>query len=342
MKKSDLFLFSYSFSSIGGPLALVTQFSRGLSPLDVILSSILFLPTVYVIYHVTKKIKGDKGLYEYLLNRREISTAFLYFWFFSYFLYLSYTVDYVVYYILQLDGFLATVTLVLLTLGISLLTLTGSELWFLVFSSFIQLFLSIPIGWQVSLTDSVNFSQIIPTSEAFVCITLAPFAKTENSNAKVIFYAYAIAVSLMAISTLFVVPKAIYYASSISAFSLIIVEFYAIKKILTRKLLIIIVLLFSTMTFASLINPYQYYLYTIVPSLSALYVSLGIFFSSIAFSKSGNVALRASSIVSLAIVAYGFYTSLDFGSLSVFMTEIVSLLSISVLVLYKIGVRRSL
>jgi len=341
MKKSDLFLFSYSFSSIGGPLALVAQFSRGLSPLDVILSSILFLPTVYVIYHVTKKIKGDKGLYEYLLNRREISTAFLYFWFFSYFLYLSYTVDYVVYYILQLDGFLATVTLVLLTLGVSLLTLTGSELWFLVFSSFIQLFLSIPIGWQVSLTDSVNFSQILPTSEAFVCITLAPFAKTENSNAKVIFYAYAIAVSLMAISTLFVVPKAIYYASSISAFSLIIVEFYAIKKILTRKLLII-VLLFSTMTFASLINPYQYYLYTIVPSLSALYVSLGIFFSSIAFSKSGNVALRASSIVSLAIVAYGFYTSLDFGSLSVFMTEIVSLISISVLILYKIGVRRSL
>jgi hypothetical protein len=341
MKKSDLFLFSYSFSSIGGPLALVAQFSGGLSPLDVILSSILFLPTVYVIYHVTKKIKGDKGLYEYLLNRREISTAFLYFWFFSYFLYLSYTVDYVVYYILQLDGLLATVTLVLLTLGVSLLTLTGSELWFLVFSSFIQLFLSIPIGWQVSLTDSVNFSQIIPTSEAFVCITLAPFAKTENSNAKVIFYAYAIAVSLMAISTLFVVPKAIYYASSISAFSLIIVEFYAIKKILTRKPLII-VLLFSTMTVASLINPYQYYLYTIVPSLSALYVSLGIFFSSIAFSKSGNVALRASSIVSLAIVAYGFYTSLDFGSLSVFMTEIVSLLSISVLVLYKIGVRRSL
>lgn len=341
MKKSDLFLFSYSFSSIGGPLALVAQFSRGLSPLDVILSSILFLPTVYVIYHVTKKIKGDKGLYEYLLNRREISTAFLYFWFFSYFLYLSYTVDYVVYYILQLDGFLATVTLVLLTLGVSLLTLTGSELWFLVFSSFIQLFLSIPIGWQVSLTDSVNFSQILPTSEAFVCITLAPFAKTENSNAKVIFYAYAIAVSLMAISTLFVVPKAIYYASSISAFSLIIVEFYAIKKILPRKLLII-VLLFSTMTFASLINPYQYYLYTIVPSLSALYVSLGIFFSSIAFSKSGNVLLRASSIVSLVIVAYGFYTSLDFGSLSVFMTEIVSLISISVLVLYKIGVRRSL
>ncbi|WP_187287257.1 hypothetical protein [Acidianus hospitalis] len=48
------------------------------------------------------------------------------------------------------------------------------------------------------------------------------------------------------------------------------------------------------MTFASLINPYQYYLYTIVPSLSALYVSLGIFFSSIAFSKSRNVALRAS------------------------------------------------
>jgi|BEDMetMinimDraft_2_1075160.scaffolds.fasta_scaffold02338_3 hypothetical protein len=341
MKKSDLFLFSYSFSSIGGPLALVAQFSRGLSPLDVILSSILFLPTVYVIYHITKKIKGDKGLYEYLLNRREISTAFLYFWFFSYFLYLSYTVDYVVYYILQLDGFLATVTLVLLTLGVSLLTLTGSELWFLVFSSFIQLFLSIPIGWQVSLTDSVNFSQILPTSEAFVCITLAPFAKTENSNAKVIFYAYAIAVSLMAISTLFVVPKAIYYASSISALSLIIVEFYAIKKILPRKLLII-VLLFSTMTVASLIDPYQYYLYTIVPSLSALYVSLGIFFSSIAFSKSGNVLLRASSIVSLAIVVYGFYTSLDFGSLSVFMTEIVSLLSISVLVLYKIGVRRSL
>lgn len=242
MKKSDLFHFSYSFSSTGCPLALVAQFSRGLSPLDVILSSILFLPTVYVIYHVTKKIKGDKGLYEYLLNHREISTAFLYFWFFSYFLYLSYTVDYVVYYILQLDGFLATVTLVLLTLGVSLLTLTGSELWFLVFSSFIQLFLSIPKGWQVSLTDSVNFSQIIPTSEAFVCITLAPFAKTENSNAKVIFYAYAIAVSLMAISTLFIVPKAIYYASSISAFSLIIVEFYAIKKILTRKLLIIVLL----------------------------------------------------------------------------------------------------
>lgn len=119
MKKSDIFLFSYSFSSIGGLLALVAQFSRGLSPLDAILSSILFLPTVYVIYHVTKKIKGDKGLYEYLLNRCEISTAFLYFWFFSYFLYLSYTVDYVVYYILQLDGFLATVTLVLLTLGVS-------------------------------------------------------------------------------------------------------------------------------------------------------------------------------------------------------------------------------
>jgi hypothetical protein len=96
------------------------------------------------------------------------------------------------------------------------------------------------------------------------------------------------------------------------------------------------------MTVASLIKPFQYYLYTIVPSLSALYVSLGIFFSSIAFSKSGNVALRASSIVSLVTVAYGFYTSLDFGSLSVFMTEIVSLLSFSVLVLYKIGVRRSL
>ncbi|MUM65800.1 hypothetical protein D1867_11255 [Acidianus infernus] len=340
MKKSDLFLFSYSFSSIGGPLALIAQFSRGLSPLGVILSSILFFPTVYVIYHVTKEVKGEKGLYEYLLNSRKVSTAFLYFWFFSYFLYLSYTVDYVVYYILQLDGFLATVTLVLLTLGIDLLTLTGSELWFLVFSSFIQLFLSIPIGRQVSLTDSVNLSQILPTSEAFVCITLTPFAKTENSNAKVIFYAYVIAVSLMAISTLFAIPKFIYYASSISAFSLIIVEFYAIKKILPRKLLII-VLLFSAMTLVSLINPYQYYLYTIVPSLSALYVSLGIFFSSIAFSKGGNVFLRASSIVSLVIVAYGFYTSLDFESLSVLMIEIISLLSIFGLVLYKNGRKSS-
>ena len=88
------------------------------------------------------------------------------------------------------------------------------------------------------------------------------------------------------------------------------------------------------MTLASLINPYTYYLYTIVPSLASLYVSLGIFFSSVALFKKG--VLRISSIVSLLIVAYGFYTSLDFSSLSVLAVELVSLFAISGVVAYKL------
>ncbi|BDC17537.1 hypothetical protein [Acidianus sp. HS-5] len=328
MKKENLFLFSYSLASIGGPLALVAQFSNGLSPLDVLLSSILFLPTVYIIYRVTAEIKGGKGLYEYLPNK--FNTAFIYFWFFSYFLYLSYTVDYIVYYILQLNGVLASFTLVSLTVAVSLIVLTNSELLFLLFSSFLQILFSIPIGWQMR-DLSLNFSQILPTSEVFICITLTPFAKNGKDDSKVVFYAYFIAVGLMAISTLFVVPKLIFYVSSFSAFSLIIVEFYAIKKIVNNK---VIVLAFSAMTLASLINPYTYYLYTIVPSLASLYVSLGIFFSSVALFKKG--ILRLSSIVSLLIVAYGFYTSLDFSSLSVLVTEVVSLFAISGVVAYKL------
>ncbi|QGA53197.1 hypothetical protein GFS03_00570 [Sulfolobus sp. E5-1-F] len=338
--KRKLLVFSFSFSSIGGPLALVGQFLENVTPYEVALSILIFAPITFLIYYSMNRVWDKGGLYDYVVKfTPKLSNYFLYFWFFSYFLYLSYTVDYIVYYILNLDGLVG----ILLTIGIAgsiaIITFLDKELEFLLISTIIQILFILPINWHLKPMNSyeLSFTNILSTSLLYICITLTPFVgngSKEGINSVIL--SYVITGAILFLDSFFNIPKIIYLISSFSTFSLIVVEFYSLKSVLSKfsvKSKKYLILGFLGFTLASLINPYTYYIYTIVPSLTALYVSLMIFFISMIFSIR-NV-LKLLGLISVGLLGYGLYTSLQLSSYYLLLEQIITIIIISVIPLVK-------
>ncbi|AAK42814.1 hypothetical protein SULI_02590 [Saccharolobus solfataricus] len=335
-----LLVFGFSFSSIGGPLALVGQFLENVNPFEVVLSVLIFSPITFLVYYSMNKVWDKGGLYDYVVKfTPKLSSYFLYFWFFSYFLYLSYTVDYIVYYILNLDGF----TAILLTIGIAgsiaMITLLDRELEFLFVSAIIQMLFILPINWHLKFMNpyELSFTNILSTSLLYICITLTPFignGSKEGINSVIL--AYLITGAILFLDSFFNIPKIIYLISSFSTFSLIVVEFYSLKSVLSKfsiKSRKYLVLGFLGFTLTSLINPYMYYIYTIVPSLTALYISLIIFFISMTFSIRNE--LKLLGFISLGLIAYGLYSSLQLSSYYLLLEQIIIIIIIGVIPLLK-------
>ncbi|WP_016730340.1 hypothetical protein [Saccharolobus islandicus] len=335
-----LLVFSFSFSSIGGPLALVGQFLENITPFEVVLSLIIFAPITFLIYYLMNKFWDRGGLYDYVVKfTPKLSNYFLYFWFFSYFLYLSYTVDYIVYYILDLNRLIS----ILLTIGIagsiSIITFLDRELEFLFTSMILQILFIIPINWHLKLVNpyELSITNILSTSLLYICITLTPFVGNGNKEGiNSILLAYLITGAIMLLDSFFSVPKIIYLISSLSTFSLILVEFYSLKSVLSKfsnKSKRYLILAFVGFTLASLINPYMYYIYTIVPSLTALYVSLIIFFISTTLSIRNE--LKLLGFTSLGLLAYGLYSSLQLSSYYLLLEQILTIIIIGIIPLVK-------
>ncbi|QXJ31243.1 hypothetical protein [Saccharolobus shibatae] len=335
-----LFVFSFSFSSIGGPLALVGQFLENVNTLEAAISLLVFAPITFLTYYSMNKIWDKGGLYDYIVKfNPKLSNYFLYFWIFSYFLYLSYTVDYIVYYILNLDG----LTAILLTIGIAgsiiVITILDRELEFLFASMILQILFILPINWHLKFANpyELSIANTLTTSLLYICITLTPFVgngSKEGING--IIFAYLITGAILLLDSFFNVPKVIYLISSFSTFSLIIVEFYSLKSVLSRfsfKSKNYLILGFLGFTLASLINPSMYYVYTIVPSLTALYVSLMIFFISMILSIRN--LLKPLGFISLGLLAYGFYTSLQLSSYYLLLEQILTIIIIGLIPVVK-------
>ncbi|WP_338604452.1 hypothetical protein V6M85_06465 [Sulfolobus tengchongensis] len=335
--KRKLFVFSFSFSSIGGPLALVGQFLKNVSTLEVILSLIIFAPITYMTYYAMDKVWDKGGLYDYVSKfTPNLSRYFLFFWIFSYFLYLSYTVDYIVYWILNENGLMASILVLLITLAIATIVYIGRELEFLLVSTILQIVFALPFNWNFRPFSpfEFNLNVVLSTSLLYICITLTPFVgngSKEGINS--IFLAYLISGTILLLDSFFNIPKIIYLISSFSTFSLIIVEFYSLRNVLSRTTLkninLYLILAFIISTLISLVNPYVYYIYTITPSVTALYVSLILFFISVTLSIENK--LKVLSILSLGLLAYGLYTSLQFSSFYLLIEQILTIIIISLI-----------
>ncbi|MDT7862632.1 MAG: hypothetical protein RRA45_10540 [Saccharolobus sp.] len=332
--KRKILVFSFAFSSIGGPLALVGQFSQGISALEVILSIILFMPVTYLTYYSMNKIWDRGGLYDYVNKfTPKISPYLLYFWIFSYFLYLSYTIDYIVYWILNFNGIISYLLVLGLSSAISIIVLFERELEFLLASTIMQILFTIPIHWSLKLISpyEMTVNGVISTALLYVCITLTPFVGNgkDKEGISSVMYAYLISGALLLMDSFFSIPRLIYLVSSLSTFSLIIVEFMSLRNLLSKfninKIYLIIAFLASTLI--SLIDPKEYYIYTISPSVASLYVALSIFFTSITISAE-NLLIRILGIISIGLMAYGFFTSLQFSSLTILIEQIASILII--------------
>ena len=281
MRMSRSILFGYALASVS-PLPLAVSHE---DPLYAALSSLALSPLVVLIYLLIRRQWSSEGFYGYA---RPVSPLLariqLYAWILSYFLYIVYTVDYIVFYVLNLSGALSILLTLLLPAAASLLVISGLVYPALLGASLIQVALSIPFRWSPSLSTYFPhdvFLNILSTSLLLVCITLVPYIEGNSRDAWVVPLAFILSSALMVLGGFFMAPRIIYYLQSIGQYSIILVEYAALNGLLRRGLRIrgsSVALVSSVMVLsaASLINYGLFYELTIIPSISALYFSLAI------------------------------------------------------------------
>ncbi|MFP3044769.1 MAG: hypothetical protein RXR03_04100 [Thermocladium sp.] len=279
MRMNRLLLFGYALASVS-PLPLAVSHE---DPLYAALSSLAISPLAALVYLLIRRQWSSEGFYGYARTVSPLLAKIqLYAWILSYFLYIVYTIDYIVFYVLNLSGALSILLTLLLPAAASLLVISELVYPALLAASLIQVALSVPLGWSFSpslYTPHDAFLNILSTSLLLVCITLVPYIDGDTRAAWVAPLAFILSSSLMVLGGLFMAPRIIYYLQSIGQYSIILVEYAALNGLLRRGLRIrgssaALVSLVMALSAISLINYGLFYELTIIPSISALYFSL--------------------------------------------------------------------
>ncbi|MEM3912184.1 MAG: hypothetical protein QXE55_07895 [Saccharolobus sp.] len=165
------------------------------------------------------------------------SSLFIYFlisWIITYYLYLIYTIIYIPYYVLNLDGFSAFLVSFAISIITTGLILTHPYYTFPVIA-FSQIALVIPIGWERSIGAlqpiPYLFTNILSSSLLIVCITLSTFIKAEKRISWYILFSFLIS-SIVLLYGSFLKPSEIsIYGSAMGNFGLILAEFTMIRNL---------------------------------------------------------------------------------------------------------------
>ncbi len=219
----DELVYGFAISVIGGPLALaaINIFGGGVGSLSIetLIGAILFLFPVAIWYGYSKKIASAGGLYSFVKQAagEKIAKIQGIIFIFSYFLYIPYTITFIVYYLAPVvfpgitpyQPFLE----ILLPIAVIALLFSGmrSALSFLTASAIVQIVLI--IGMATLLFANVNPSlpaafssspgllhNSIAISLSFICLSLLPFIGGEaKGGSKVIQKAFLLAFGVTAI-----------------------------------------------------------------------------------------------------------------------------------------------
>jgi hypothetical protein len=297
------------------PLILLADRERAL---DSLLTLVLAFPLVLTLYYLLKRSWTPLGLYAYV---REVSPSLalvqLASWISSYFLYLSYTVDDVVYDVLSLRGFRGALAFLVLTALITVSLFRDWAYWALLGLAPIQVILSLPLGPLSPLGGFTNleFLDILSSSLLVVCLTLIPYSR--SARPWYVFAAFLTSALGLLSGSLFSPPEFAIRAQWIGMIALVVAEFVAIKTLLVRgfgvpKYFRVTVILYWITSLMSLLNPTEYYDLTIAPSVILLYLTLGIAFSTSAILFRGWRSLFSAA--SAALMGYGLFNAFALAS----------------------------
>ncbi|AWR99082.1 hypothetical protein [Metallosphaera hakonensis] len=305
MNRKTLIAFALNASA---PLSLEALHS---SFKDSMISALLILPLGISLYLYVSRSWPKVGLYD-AVRSTKVGKIQLYSWALSYFLYLSYTLDYAVFYDLAPASFYSFLLFFGLT-AMTLLLLLGRGETLLIPMAVLQV-VPMFLGWSPSVTgaqDSLNFVNILNSSLLLVCVTLIPYADGEPKMAWVIPASISVGfVALIAGSFLITGLNGIY--QGISMIGLVMVEAIALSR--TSKSLGVqpkaLGIAFLVSAVLSLISPLGYYNITIAPSVALLYLSL---FLAFLFLLPG--IKRIVSLIPALMMIYGLYDSILIGDM---------------------------
>jgi len=314
--KSRAILLGFAINS-AAPLILATTHEN---PLTSILSLLPMIALTMMVYYYLQIEWTKGGFYSYskkispLLGKMQLYT-----WILSYFLYIIYTIDYIDFYILNLPNTIADTLTIVLPIAASILVFSGLVYFALIGTAVIQVLLSLPIMWRFSVNlkpEPFNslFINILSSSILLACITLIAYIDGDKKYANGVIYGFSISAALLIIGDFFIPPRIILELSSIGDFSLILAEYTALRNLfdfigITRSISSYIlpssIVLLSVL---SLLNYNIFYLSTIAPSDTALFISL--FIPSILFSFYKKGIGYLLSIINGGLMIYGIYSSI--------------------------------
>jgi len=314
--RNKLVIFSFIGSTIAPAILATTHFPFPIA----LFSFILAFSVVIMTYFLVKVEWKEGGLSIYVERIGKIPyLVFIVSWITSYYLYVIYTVVYIPYYVLNLDGLEAIILTVIISVSVYLLAIMRKAIYAFPFIFFSQVALVLPIGWRVSISHvplpiTSLFTNILSSSLITVCITLSTFINGDKSFSNYIPIAYMIGGSMLFYSS-FLSPNIISsYGVAIGNYGLILAELYALNNLLeyrgistkVRGLLNTLIIPFSLI---GNLNYSLFYNTLIVPSLVALYLSLSVLsFSSV---KLLGKLLLPATLTSLALFIYGEYAILS-------------------------------
>ncbi|WP_198002068.1 hypothetical protein [Caldivirga maquilingensis] len=313
--RRGFFTFTLILSTIAPAVLANTHLS-----LYVALPSIVLGFIIAYLTYLLVNVKWDyQGLYGYSRSTHELlGYVFLVSWLISYYLYVIYTAVYIPYYVLNLDGAVAVALSIMIGVIVVAALLTNPYYLFPVIALLQLLLIILPIGWRVTqgITPPVPdlFTNILSSSLLVVCITLSTFIRGEGGYSRFIIYSMIIGGAALLYGS-FLKPALLgAYASAVGNLGLILAEFLMIKNLLTslRRGSLLRILIPASMVLIAVgnINYGAFYTTLIVPSLTLLYLSLFVSFTSV-FRYFKSVLVRGLGAITLGLFAYGDYSVLS-------------------------------
>ncbi|QKR00256.1 hypothetical protein GWK48_07590 [Metallosphaera tengchongensis] len=274
-----------------------------------ILTALVLLPLGVSLYIFLKGGWPELGLYDVVKDSR-LGNLQLISWFASYFLYLSYTIDYAVFYDFPGGALVRYATLVLLLVMTSTLLLQRFQ-GILIPLAALQVIL-VFFGWHASFpgVSLPNFTDLLNSSLLLVCVTLIPYLKVERGSASIIPLSLVTGLLFLTIGSFLETNNSDLY-QGVSMLGLVALEAIAVGRV--SKAMRIrgewAVGAFLGTSLISLISPLTYYNLTIAPSVFLLYLSLLIAFVSMKL----RGYFRLFSLVTAVVMGYGLYQSVVVG-----------------------------
>ncbi|MEM3204404.1 MAG: hypothetical protein QW232_09350 [Saccharolobus sp.] len=329
MNKSNLIIFSIILSTLAPGILATLHLSFFITLPSILLGGII----AYLTYLLVN-VKWDyQGLYAYARDFHPLfSYIFLISWIISYYLYVIYTIIYIPYYVLNLDGFSAFLVSFAISIITTGLILTDPYYAFPVIA-FSQIALVIPIGWERSIGAlqpiPYLFTNILSSSLLIVCITLSTFIKAEKRISWYILFSFLIS-SIVLLYGSFLKPSEIsIYGSAMGNFGLILAEFTMIRNLfkglnVNGNVTKILAIFSIPLSMIGNINYSTFYTTLIVPSITLLYISLFSSFISV-FKYFKSFTIRIAGVIALALFLYGDYNVITTSKGYLFLESILAI-----------------
>ena len=319
MRKEDILTIAFALDT-GAPLTLETLH---LSTESALLGIIFTSPMVISLYLVLRTSWPDRGLYTYIRGGF-VGRFQLYSWVGSYFLYLSYTLDYAFLY----GGLKEYLPFLISAVATSLVLAVDWGSYLILPVTLLQLSLSVPLGWRFSPlltgTSGLSFTELLNSSLLLVCLTLIPYWRGRSDVAWVVPVSLLFSGSLAVVGSFFVTSTA-ETLQALSMVGLVLAEGIALRNVLGtwRLRAPLLPLAFLGSILLSFINPSEYYDLTIPPSVALLYISLALAFLYLPVKGWGRLA----QLWSVVLMIYGLYQSLVIAQGLQLTTIVVAVLS---------------